>query len=124
MMRKIAAILVIFLLGSTGVAFAASQYARLTCTPATTGTPPTTISVERTVVGSGTWTVVAGPIAPAVPPQSFVDTTRVSGVSYQYRCMFIAQGGGTPSDPTQAVTFVDNIGVPGKGVIDMTIITQ
>lgn len=123
-MRKVIAILVLGLLLDAGVVLAASQYARLTCIVATTGTPPTTISVERTVVGSGTWTVVAGPIAPAQPPQSFVDTTRVSGTSYQYRCMFIAQGGGTPSDPTQAVTFVDNVGVPGKGTIDMTIITQ
>jgi hypothetical protein len=53
----------------------------------------------------------------------YVDTTRVAGVSYQYRCMLTNAGGSTPTDPSQSYTFVD-VSTPDKGTIGVTIVTQ
>jgi hypothetical protein len=119
-------IAVYFLLLAVFVAYAdaLNSYGRMSCIPATTGTPATSVTVERSVVNSGTWATVAGPFTLPAAPTLFTDTTRVSGTSYQYRCLFTAAGGSTPSDPTVAATFIDNVGVPGKGTIDFIIITQ
>jgi hypothetical protein len=123
-MRKFLALLLGLAILVPATAQAASQYAKLTCTPATSGAAPTSVTVERSVANSGTWATVGGPFALPSTPPSFTDTTRVSGTSYQYRCLFTASGGSTPTDPTVATTFVDNVGVPGKGTIDLIIITQ
>lgn len=125
-MRKVIIFVLLMLAVFPATSMAAGQYAKITCFPVTGGNvgATTSITVERTVANSGTWSAIFGPAAPTTPPQSWIDTTRVAGTSYQYRCMFIGSGGQTPSDPTAAVTFIDNVGVPGKGTIDMTIITQ
>jgi hypothetical protein len=60
--------------------------------------------------------------APAVTAP-YVDTTRVAGVSYQYRCLETNAAGSTPTDPSASFTFVD-VATPAKGTIGVTIITQ
>lgn len=121
-MKKLIVALLITLLPT--VALAASSYGRMSCNPSTSGAPATSVTVERSVVNSNVWATVAGPFTLPAAPTLFTDTSRVSGTSYQYRCLFTAAGGSTPSDPTVAATFIDNVGVPGKGTIDFIIITQ
>src|SRR5678816_2163354 len=124
-MKKIAISITLAILLAYGVqAWALGQFGRMSCTPSTSGAPATSVTIERTVTNSGTWARVAGPFTLPAAPTLFTDTTRVSGTSYQYRCLFTAAGGSTPSDPTVAVTFLDNVGVPGKGTIDFVIISQ
>jgi hypothetical protein len=82
--------------------------------------------VQRAPAGTQTWTTIS-PVLPmtGTPAVSapFVDTTRVAGTSYQYRCLETNAVGSTPTDPSASFTFVD-VTTPDKGTIGVTIITQ
>lgn len=100
------------------------QYGQVSCTPPTTGGTPTSVQVQREVTNSGTWenvgpaTALPGTVAP------YTDTTRVAGTGYRYRCVYANASGSTPTDPSASFTFLDPVQVPGKGTVEVIIITQ
>jgi len=102
------------------------QFAQSVCTAASTGSAPVSAEVQRAPAGTTAWTTVS-PSLPmtGTPAKSapFVDTTRVAGVSYQYRCLEMNAAGSTPTDPSASFTFLD-VTTPDKGQIGVTVVTQ
>jgi hypothetical protein len=125
-MRILLAILTVLWLTGLAEAQGLKQYGQCVCTGASTGSPPTSAVVQRAPAGTTTWATIS-PVLPMTGTPAitapFVDTTRVAGVSYQYRCVETNAAGSTPTDPSASFTFVD-VTTPGKGTIGVTIITQ
>jgi hypothetical protein len=120
----IVAVLAVLLFPVLAEAQATIQYGQVSCTDPTTGGAPTSVQVQREVTNSGTWTDV-GPSTPLPGTMTpYVDTTRVAGTSYRYRCVYANAAGSTPTDPSASFTFLDPVQIPGKGTVNVIIITQ
>jgi hypothetical protein len=130
-MRRVLAIAAVLFLAlpTLGEAQAVRQFGRTTCEASTSGGVPTGVSVSREVTNSNVWTVLTPTPLPlsGTPLRAapFTDLTRVSGVSYRYRCDFINTAGTVSSLPVPpgGQVFLD-INLPGQGTANFEIITQ
>jgi hypothetical protein len=104
---------------------ATKQAVQVTCTPATTGSPATSVVVQRENSATPNVWASIGPtttFSPTVTTHVYVDASRVSNTSYRYQCLFANSAGTKASDPSQIFQIIDPT-VPDKGTLQTIIIT-